>query len=110
VSTDHERQVALNEARFRSVNEQIEESAVRTGLVETGYGFVCECGDADCTAHLPISIAEYEEVRTESTQFAIVPGHQRPSIELLINRSPRYLVVRKEGEAAELAIETDPRS
>jgi hypothetical protein len=50
-------------------------------------------------------------VRAEPTYFVIVPGHVRPDVEDIVYAEEGYEVVRKhEGEAAERARETDPRS
>jgi hypothetical protein len=58
-----------------------------------------------------MTIAEYEEVRSEPTTFAIVPGHEVPDVEVVVRREGRFDVVRKRaGEAEEVAEATDPRS
>jgi hypothetical protein len=105
-----EEQVARNEALFREVNERIKEAseAVAT-LLETG--FVCECGDPECTEPLSLTPVEYEEVRREPTHFLIVPGHIEPEIEVVIARNERFAVVAKtDPQAARIAVREDPRS
>jgi hypothetical protein len=59
-----------------------------------------------------MTLVEYEAVRAEPTRFAIVPGHEQPEIETIVERhDPTYLVVEKrEEDAEEIARETDPRS
>lgn len=58
-----------------------------------------------------MTVAEYEEVRTDPTRFILRPGHEIPHIELVVTRKEGFLVVQKKaGEAAELAVELDPRS
>ena len=42
--------LARNEALFREVNERVREVGERAGL--DMIDFICECGDADCTAVL----------------------------------------------------------
>jgi hypothetical protein len=39
-----------------------------------------------------------------------VPGHEVPDIEQTVQSGDRYSIVRKEGEAAEVAEVHDPRS
>ena len=56
-----------------------------------------------------LTVAEYEHVRASATHFMLVPGHEIPSIERVVQRAPSYVVVEKLGEAAEVAEETDPR-
>jgi hypothetical protein len=56
-------------------------------------------------------VAEYEAVRREPTRFAVVPGHERPEIESIVERHPTYHVVEKRDEDARgIARETDPRA
>jgi hypothetical protein len=100
--------LARNEAMFRSVNERVEE------VVQSGPGeeidFLCECGNAECTEKVTLTRGEYEQIRSDATQFAVVPGHEIPEIEEIVLRKDRYLVVRKRPEEAGIAQETDPRS
>lgn len=59
---------------------------------------------------LPLTIAEYEAARSAPRQFLVAPGHELPEIETVVASNARYELVRKHGEAAELATERDPRS
>jgi hypothetical protein len=72
--------------------------------------FVCECGAAECTASVQLTIGEYEHVRVGPAQFFVVAGHEIPEVERIVERHGAYDVVRKHGEQAQIAIETDPRS
>ena len=72
-------------------------------------GFMCECSNADCTLRLPLTLAEYEGVRGDPTQFAVALGHELPEIEEVVFVGDAYQVVRKHGAAAALATEQDPR-
>jgi hypothetical protein len=108
---ERERRLGLNEVLFREVNERLAD--VRDVSVAQGstYDFICECANRDCDARVAVTIAEYERVRSEPTNFLIHPGHEFPEIESVVLRSERYAVVLKRGgEAAELAAEHDPRS
>jgi hypothetical protein len=55
-------------------------------------------------------MAQYEAVRAVATQFVVIPGHERPEVEDVVDAAENWLVVRKRGEAAEIAAGTDPRS
>jgi hypothetical protein len=111
---EREKRLARNEELYREVNERVAEVAEQ--LLEVGthtpVGFICECAAADCTEQIPMtSLAEYEAIRAEPTRFAVVPGHELPEIESVVERHPAYLVVEKrEEEAEEVARETDPRA
>jgi hypothetical protein len=105
--------LAGNEALFRKVNERVAEVATHFFDFDTleAIDFICECGRAECAELIPMTVAEYEAIRAESTRFAVVPGHEDPEIESIIGRRPAYLVVEKrDEEAQEVARETDPRA
>ncbi len=98
--------VGKNEAVFREVNERINE-VTRDSTAE----YLCECGYETCTETIQITVADYEAVRTDSTHFAVLPGHEIPDVEDVVARNDAFLVVQKKaGEAAALATELDPRS
>jgi hypothetical protein len=110
MSDAHALRVGLNEALFRRVNEEIE--SLNT---ELGGGaqmtIVCECADGECTDRIEIGMAEYESIRSDARSFVVAPGHEIPDFETVIERNPAYEVVRKrEGTAARVAEQTDPRS
>jgi hypothetical protein len=105
-----ERQVAENEVRFRALNERLEDQAGTWQGLEGQLGLVCECGDEDCTAGIRLSVREYETVRAVETQFVLIRGHERAEVEDVVDGAENWLVVRKRGEAAEIAAGTDPRS
>jgi hypothetical protein len=105
-----EERLARNEMLFRDLNEQVEFVAAPVDTVASVFEFFCECSNIDCTLRLPMSLADYEYVRADSTLFVVAPGHELPEIENVIRREDGYQVVRKEGEAARLAISDDPRN
>jgi hypothetical protein len=103
--------IGLNEAVFREVNERINDLAENFGLADQPLDLVCECGDPTCVERISMSRAEYEELRSDPTHFAVNSGHVQPDVEDVVARRSAYLVVRKrEGDPAEVARETDPRS
>jgi hypothetical protein len=98
-----------NEALFREVNERIED--VTTTLVPDNepMQFLCECDDADCVEKVSATPAEYEAIRAVATHFVVLPGHEDPAVEHVVQQTERFLVVEKEGRAAHEAEESDPR-
>ena len=98
---------ARNESLFREVNDRIEELsenveaqgiAPEGGLVE----FHCECGRDDCTERVRVTIAEYEHVRADNDRFLLVPGHETPEMESVVESSDRFVVVDKLPQAEPL--------
>jgi hypothetical protein len=109
-----EERLARNEALFREVNERVAEVAANFIEVETTSDpveFTCECGRADCSEPIAMTVVEYEAVRAVPTRFAVIPGHEQPEVETVVERHSSYVVVEKQdGDAREVAHETDPRS
>lgn len=105
------RRIGLNEAVFRAVNEQIDRLAERFGLTDDALDLVCECGDAECADRIRMKHSDYERLRSDATTFAVVPGHEVPDVEEVVERGKGYDVVRKRsGEPALIAERTDNRS
>jgi hypothetical protein len=101
--------LAKNEAVFRDVNEQVEEIARAPAAAGALLEFLCECVDGDCFERVQLSLAEYEQVRSDATHFVVFPSHVDATIERLVRQTDRFAVVEKEGEAAEEAEKLDPR-
>jgi hypothetical protein len=100
------RRSAQIEANTRRVNEAIE-----AGTTEGPLVFICECGRVDCGTTLRLSRDEYEAVRTTFDRFFVVPGHELPEIEAVVERHDGYLVVSKrDPEARQVVAASDPRS
>ena len=105
---NREERVAKNEILFRQVNERIlhiEGDRWRVDPVD----FMCECGDITCTRVVQLSLEEYKRVRSDPTHFGVIPGHEIPDVELVVETHPNYLVVEKAGEMRERAEAADPR-
>ena len=107
---DRERRLGLNEAMFREVNERVEEVNQAFGSITGQFEIFCECGDLGCTEQLTIAAARYEDVRSDATWFAVIPGHDVATVEQIVASHRAYDIVQKRpGEAALIAEKTDPR-
>lgn len=106
---EREKRLAQNEVLFREVNERINDVAHQLGD-EVPYEYLCECANADCSVRLILIQAEYEAVRADPTQFAVLPLHYTPEIELLVHETKAHWVVRKIGDAGDYAERLDPRA
>jgi hypothetical protein len=91
---------ARNQCLLREVNDRIAELAERN---ETGVSLlVCECSDLSCADALEISAAEYARIRTDESYFVVLPGHEQPESDRVVDRNGRFVVVANcEPEAAE---------
>ena len=89
---DQER-MARTESAFREVNEAIAETAERFEAQEAD--FVCECADPQCAHRVTAELEDYEEVRSEPTHFLLAPGHHKPQVEEIVERTGEFEVVEK---------------
>jgi len=85
-----------NEQAFKSHNER------RAAAEEAGHvppdepvPFACECDDPSCGRAIEIAVAEYERAVAPVDRFVVIPGHEDPEVEVVIERHERYLIVSK---------------
>ncbi len=103
--------LAKNEALFRDINERVKQIDQEHGIpTDELWDFLCECGSAECLERVGVTLAEYERVREKPTQFVMVPGHEAPEVERVVDETRRYVIVDKHPEEQEVALETDPRA
>jgi len=105
VSSLWEQRAARNEALFREVNENIARLDERHEAA-AGPVFVCECADPECTQRLSVEPETYRRVREQPRWFLLVPGHEDPQIERVVESRTDYLIVEKMGAAGEVAEHT----
>ena len=109
-----EERIARNEAVAREMNEQINERIDQTLESLPAGSFmhiVCECGYENCDRFIAVTREEYERIRNDARQFAVVSEHVIHNAEETVLEVERFTVVAKrEGTAAEIATRTDPRS
>ena len=85
-----------NEQTFQSFNARrvaIEESGGRSD--DESVALVCECDQPKCWRAIRIPLGEYERAVEASDRFVVVPGHEDPSVEVVVERRDTYLVVSK---------------
>ena len=92
--------VAHNEYLLKRVNGRIDELTEQ--LIEDGLGadvrvadFLCACGSPECRGTIPLSLDEYERIRVRPHRFIVLPGHDHPDLERIIERHAGYWVVEK---------------
>lgn len=106
---EDEAKMARIEAAFREVNEAIARTAERFEADEAD--FVCECADPSCAHRVTAGLDEYAEVRADGTHFLVVDGHERRSIERVVESNASYAVVEKFGsKVARIVRRLNPRT
>jgi hypothetical protein len=103
LSSQSER-IGANEALFREVNERIDQLHDELGGASS-FEIVCECGDASCIDRFVIANTDYQDLRRDVHRFAVVPGHERPDVERVVETRRAYLVVVKTDPDAARAAE-----
>ena len=102
-----EQRAARNESLFREVNENIAHLEEQYGDATTESVFVCECANSDCAERLTVDPETYRRVRLEPRRFLVLPGHQDPRLERVIESHSEYLIVEKTGTAGQVAEQTE---
>ncbi len=106
---DLQRRIAANEDAFRDVNEGIARGQW-PGDEDNPTSFRCECARLGCNEMVTLSVREYERVRQHPRRFVVVPGHELPEAETVVEMGAGYLVVEKEDVAGEEAEARDVAS
>ena len=103
------RRIGLNEAVFRDINERIDE--LSRGFRVSTMQIVCECGHMGCAEQFEVEVATYERVRGDPELFLLLPGHEIPDVETVVESLDGANIVRKRpGVPGRVAERTDPRS
>ena len=99
---DLQKRIAANEDAFRDINEGIARGQW-PGEESKPVSFRCECARLGCNLLLELTLAEYKAVRSHSRRFFVVPGHELPEVETVVEKRANYLVVEKRSEAGNIA-------
>ncbi len=100
--------MARNESLFREGNERLGGLRTAAGSPDSSAEFHCECGRETCSEWVWMKVSEYEAVRSQDDRFVVVPGHETPGLECVVERKAGFLIVDKVREAEKLVAD-DPR-
>jgi hypothetical protein len=82
--------IEQTELFFRAVNEEIARN--------DGHGttlFICECGNPACSERIALTAQALQHLHAENGLFVVLPGHEIPDVETVVDHSNGYLIVRK---------------
>lgn len=106
-------QIAINETRYRELNEEFREN-VGEAPTRT-FEILCECGSPDCLMLITVFLDAYQEVRSNPRRFIVKPGHELAQVETVVAsvesglQLGSYFVVEKhKGIGRDIAEETAP--
>ena len=102
--------IAMNEVMFRAANERAADWEERHPQPEDVELYQCECASLECRDKVGLLKADYERVRRDPTQFFVLPGHETPDAETVVESHEGWLVVQKDPETHAIAETTDERT
>lgn len=80
----------------RRANDRIAEKAQQLRFLSR-VPMMCECDTPGCRTIVMIGLDEFAEIRRDSNNFLIAPGHQLEGAELQ-QETPTYTIRRRNGE------------
>lgn len=93
---------------YRTANERAkawDERHSDTGVAS----YFCECAQPECRKKVRLRQADYERVRSDSRRFVIVPGHELPDVETVIEQNEGWAIIEKAPEVTPTVEALDPR-
>ena len=105
---NRDQRLAQNEIVFRRINERLASTEAGNAASHELH-LVCECTNVDCLQALTIELAEYEWLRQNPHRFAVLPGHEAPAVEDVVERHDRFVIVEKHAETRDQVEAADPR-
>jgi hypothetical protein len=109
MATLREERIGRNEAMFREANERAKAWEERHRLYSEVELYFCECANPECREKVSLGKAEYERVRSDPRRFVIVPGHELPDAETVIEQHEDWAIIEKAHEVGRTVEELDPR-
>lgn len=82
----------INE-RLRVTLEEVREEADEDP--DAYFRFFCECSDLDCRLRLEVRPSRLKAVHAVDGRFVVLPGHEMPSVERIVDQEDGYLIVQK---------------
>lgn len=99
------RKAIANEVIYRELNQELELLAGSAVLL-----ICCECGEINCSVPFEVDRVIFDHVRMNPLRFILVPGHEDPELEDIIEKHTHFNIVSKRPTAAvEIAEASDRR-
>jgi hypothetical protein len=94
------RRLRENEELMERINERLDEQTEQIreedgDAPDAPIAFFCECSDLACRERIAMTPAEFRDVHRDPERFVLVPGHEVPRVEEVVERRDDHLVVRK---------------
>lgn len=99
MDAEHQRRIANNESLFRSHNKAIRDAIVSfQPTADEGvstYGFMCECPITQCEDTIELTLAQYDEGRSDPTWFLVRPEHMMAGGDRRVHDHGEYWIIAK---------------
>lgn len=90
------RRALENERLFRRLNHKIEEHArLEDDAGDPDPRFFCECADDLCRERIALAPTEFAAAHKTQLRFIVLPGHEVPDVEQVVETHAGYYVVEK---------------
>ena len=88
--------LARNEASWRELNAQLESGLQNLPRdPDERAAFACECARPDCSQIVKLPLDDYRRTHRDDRHFVVLPGHDMPDVERVIEEHDTYAVVEK---------------
>jgi hypothetical protein len=108
MAMERRERIARNEAMYRKANERARAWDERHSSSEVASYF-CECAQTNCRERVSLTEADYERVRSDSRRFVILPGHELPDLDTVIEQHEGWAIIEKAPEVTRIVEALDPR-
>lgn len=94
------RRMRANEELMEELNRRIERSLGEIRAEEeedrdAAIAFLCECSDPGCRERVHLEPSLFDRIHRDPEQFVVVPGHEVPEVERVVDQVGDFLIVRK---------------
>ena len=79
---------------FARANEHLRLTAEKYEF-DQAVPFLCECSEISCTEPVRLSLTSYRDARAEPGTYILLPGHEDPRTERIVDRRDGFALVEK---------------
>ena len=80
--------------RMERMLEEIREDEEETDA-DAPIAFLCECSHVDCRERVHLEPSVFDRIHKDPDVFILVPGHEIPDVERIVDQMGDFLIVRK---------------
>jgi ANTAR domain-containing protein len=96
MTTPREERIVQTEEFFRQINDLMARNGRRDGQV-----YICECANPYCNVTMDVTDEDITTLHSMPGYYLILPGHEIPDVEQVVQKTATYTIVTKDGTAGE---------